>query len=1089
MSTSNLFIIFSRVFTVFVFMIASEAAYASGPMFEAPWRGYDTGVFPNGFAPSAFAVGDMDGDGDLDIVVGDTFYSGSGVTVLKNNGDKTFAAPIYYSVAYPEAVAEVAMSDIDSDGDLDVIATIRGTFDDQTLIRVWRNNGNGTLAASVSFPTGQGPVGLIAADVTGDGKADIVTANYGTTTISVLKHNGLSGASAGFLAPVHFNTNTKNEKIAAADLNGDGKLDLAVGGQDPSTYAVRLSIMMGDGIGNFGAPVAYDPAPGATYASTAVALADIDNDGDADLIGGGSYSTGSVDNGAVTIHRNNGSGVFVSPEIIQFDNFAPLPKEITTGDLNGDGVRDIIAAIPSGRAVEGFETILSNGSGGFQAPVYNEASQQTFDVLAADIDGDSDLDVFTLANSSAAVSVHENPGNGVFPKLTRYEVASSSDAVESADIDNDGDRDLVVNGEVDIASNDAVVKILRNNGNGTFSPAEDYFPPRNFADMKLRDINNDGFVDIIFAPDGNYPNYHIGTALNLGNGTFGPTVVFQIFSCGEGTIDAADLDGDGDRDIVLTEEEGCAGGAQNRIFVLRNDGNQNFTRMTDLVVPGLPHGLALADVTGDGKIDIISALSPGMGVYPGNGNLTFGSPIISSTTPYKFRMADFNQDGKLDLGEIMQQDSFGTDTLATSLGNGDGTFQSPRTQTGSSVLENLRISDDLEIADFDGDGRPDLCAINYASNDVSFLSSNPDGSLKPHQRYGIANTPHLATAGDFDGDGKPDLAAAVGLPPAGLHNAIVILRNLGGVAPTPTPSPALISGTVTYGNASGSPRSVPNVLVSGVGSVAVSTSTNSGGTYTLSGFGSGAYIVSPSKTDGQNGITSFDAARIAQHVAGINPLTGNALIVADTSGNGSISSFDAAQIARYAVALPPYGSAGTWIFSPASRNYASVGGSVTGEDYTALLMGEVSGNWTSAAARVASGRGPERNSYINAPTLAVKTGESMTIPLNIQGPMPAGVISYEFTLRYDPSVIAPLADPVGIERTASRGRFIAYNSAERGVLRVAVYGTAPMERAGILLNLKFTAVGKPSTASPLIWERFMLNESEVKHGVGHVLVL
>ena len=201
--------------------------------------------------------------------------------------------------------------------------------------------------------------------------------------------------------------------------------------------------------------------------------------------------------------------------------------------------------------------------------------------------------------------------------LPRYEVASLSDAVESADIDNDGDIDIVVNGEVDIASIDPVVKILKNNGNGTFAPAIDYTPARNFADMKLRDINGDGFVDLIFAPDGNYPPYHFGTALNLGNGTFAPTVVTNVFSCGDGTIDAADLDGDGDLDIVLTEEETCPG-VDAHIFIFRNDGNQNFVRMPDIVLPGLlPHGLALADVTGDGNIDIITALSDGYGRVSG----------------------------------------------------------------------------------------------------------------------------------------------------------------------------------------------------------------------------------------------------------------------------------------------------------------------------------------------------------------------------------------------------------------------------------------------------------------------------------------
>ena len=243
-----------------------------------------------------------------------------------------------------------------------------------------------------------------------------------------------------------------------------------------------------------------------------------------------------------------------------------MPKEITTGFLNGDGFADIVAAVPSGRAIEGFVVVNSNGSGGFNTPVYYEASQQTFDVAVVDLDKDGHGDVITVANSSAAVTVHKNLGNGSFPVLTRYEVASLSDAVESADIDNDGDIDIVVNGVVDIVSIDPVVKILKNNGNGTFAPAIDYTPTRNFGDMKLRDINGDGFLDLVLAPNASCSPYHFGTALNLGNGTFAPTVVTEVFSCGDGTIDAADLDGDGDLDIVLTEEETCPGNRLSHLY-------------------------------------------------------------------------------------------------------------------------------------------------------------------------------------------------------------------------------------------------------------------------------------------------------------------------------------------------------------------------------------------------------------------------------------------------------------------------------------------------------------------------------------------
>jgi sugar lactone lactonase YvrE len=258
-------------------------------------------------------------------------------------------------------------------------------------------------------------------------------------------------------------------------------------------------------------------------------------------------------------------------------------------------------------------------------------------------------------------------------------------------------------------------------------------------------------------------------------------------------------------------------------------------------------------------------------------------------------------------------------------------------------------------------------------------------------------------------------------------------------------APVGISGTVTYGNAIGAstPRFVSNVLLSGAGSVPVSASSLTDGTYTLNGFGSGAYTVTPSKTGGVNGsITSFDAGRIAQHVAGVNTLTGTQLIVADVSGNGSVSSFDAGQLARYVAAVPGSGATGNWIFNPANRMYASITGSVSGEDYFALLMGEVSGNWIPGAARPVGSRhsavdgGPERSMEVGLPTLSAALDKEVVIPVSVGRVAGKGIISYEFDLRYDPSVLQPSAEPVETGRTASRALSVVTNAGEPGLLRV-----------------------------------------------------
>jgi hypothetical protein len=213
-------------------------------------------------------------------------------------------------------------------------------------------------------------------------------------------------------------------------------------------------------------------------------------------------------------------------------------------------------------------------------------------------------------------------------------------------------------------------------------------------------------------------------------------------------------------------------------------------------------------------------------------------------------------------------------------------------------------------------------------------------------------------------------------------------------------------------------------------------------------------------------------------------LIGNQLVVADVSGNGDISSFDAGEIAHYVVSSPPVGTTGTWKFNPVSRTYASVTSNVSGEDYSALLMGEVSGDWTNTGARPVGGRqsavgsGIEKGIPVNAPNIMTTAGSEVIIPVEVQGAANKGIISYEFDLRYNPSVIQPQAIAAELGGTVSRGLSVVANATEPGLLRVVVYGAVPINENGVLLNLRFTAVGKPGSVSPLTWEHIMFNEGD-----------
>ncbi len=319
-----------------------------------------------------------------------------------------------------------------------------------------------------------------------------------------------------------------------------------------------------------------------------------------------------------------------------------------------------------------------------------------------------------------------------------------------------------------------------------------------------------------------------------------------------------------------------------------------------------------------------------------------------------------------------------------------------------------------------------------------------------------------------------------------------VVDNVSLLTTCPIPS---IKGRVTYANAAAPPVFISNATVNGTGSPNVTTTTVApgvtAGQYNLTGFGAGAYTVSLSKTTGQNGISSLDAARIAQHVATTQPFTtDNQKVSADSSNNGVISSFDAGQIAVYVVSNtgPQTGTTGTWKFfvypgptfpvgaSPTSRSYASVTEALINEDYVGILVGDVSGNWNNTGAR--STRGPERAIRVNLPDMQASTEKEIVLPVTVSGIADKEIIAYEFDLRYDPNVLEPIVDPVDVLGTVSRGLISVSNADEPGLLRVVLYGPMAIDKDGLLLNLRFKAAGVAGSVSPLTFERILFNEVE-----------
>jgi hypothetical protein len=241
--------------------------------------------------------------------------------------------------------------------------------------------------------------------------------------------------------------------------------------------------------------------------------------------------------------------------------------------------------------------------------------------------------------------------------------------------------------------------------------------------------------------------------------------------------------------------------------------------------------------------------------------------------------------------------------------------------------------------------------------------------------------------------------------------------------------------------------------------------------------GSGAYTMTPSKTGGVNGaLSGLDSAQIAQFVVALISLNANQQTVADVSGTGGITSFDAALIARYVVSLPGSGQSGTWRFVPVSRSYANVNTNQTGQDYSALLMGDVTGNWGDPGSfRLAAMRG-SKPIGISAGKATASPNSEVRVPVSIGDLSGKGVLAYQFDISYDPEVITPALNPVETGGTMSDGLAVTANADTPGMLRVVVFGANALNGSGTLLNLKFTAIGPVGSVSPLSWQEFMLNE-------------
>ena len=354
--------------------------------------------------------------------------------------------PVVTYASGGQAPESIVVADVNGDGKPDLVVAnqcqARPKCTNIGAVGVLLGNGDGTFQPTVAYVTG-GVQALFAAvgDINGDGKPDIVVANYGSSTVGVLLGNG----DGSFQPAVAYDSGgTQPISVAIVDVNSDGKPDLLVANcSNTCSNEGVVGVLLGKGDGTFQPAVAYDTGG---VSARSVAVADVNGDGEPDMAVVNDRSE------TVGVLLGNGDGIFQTAVTYGFGGFFGL--SVALGDVNGDGRPDLLVTEECGNVHScpkgAVAVLLGHGDGTFGAAVAYGSGDNTFFIAVGDVNGDGKPDLVTANRcdqcpDGGTVSVLLGNGDGTFQSAAAYRSGGRfAVSVAVADLNGDGKTDVLV---------------------------------------------------------------------------------------------------------------------------------------------------------------------------------------------------------------------------------------------------------------------------------------------------------------------------------------------------------------------------------------------------------------------------------------------------------------------------------------------------------------------------------------------------------------------------------------------------------------------------------------------------------------------